>query len=446
MTDPVPGSRGQPQFVTSSAAADPEGPLQEQVAPAVATVPGGADSLLGRTFYTLRYREFRLFWIALIVSLLGVSFQTVAQGWLVYRLTGSALMLGLTGFIPAVLAAPASLMGGLLADRVSRRNLVIVTQSLMMLPPVTLALLIWGGQVEAWHVIAATSVLAMVAAVDLPSRTSMVPHLVPEDDLLNAQGLASAVGQLTRIVGPALAGIIIARWGEALPYMINGMTYLAMVGALLLMRPIPPVAREGKQSVRASLFEGFGYTLRTPIVLGLFIMVAAQGVFLSSYIILLPVFAKDILQIGPEGLGWLTAAVGIGALTGALGVANLGKGRRGGFLTVGGFILPLVLAAFAWSGTLASALPFLLALGAGTVLIRTVAATFLLTIVPENFRGRVISLATLIFYGAPYAAGLPVGYLTEQWGPQIVLSVSGLLFLATMAFLHIKTPQIRYQE
>ena len=409
------------------------------------TISARGRRLLTRTFYTLRYREFRLFWMALVVSLLGVSFQTVAQSWLVYRLTDSPLMLGITGFIPAMMAAPASVLGGLLADRVSRRNLVIVTQTLMMGPPVVLAFLIWRDQVQPWHVIAATAVLAIVAAVDLPSRTSMVPQLVPEDDLLNAQGLASAVGQVTRIVGPALAGVIVALWGEAIPYLINGLTYLVMVGALLMMKPIPAVERDRRQGVGSSLFQGFHYTLKTPVVFGLFLTVAAQGFFLSAYVLLLPVFAKDILNVGATGLGWLNAAAGAGALIGALGVANLETGRRGWVLNLGGFIMPAVLVAFAWSGNFYAVLPLLLLLGAGTVVIRTIAATFLLTIVPDALRGRVISLATLIFYGAPYAAGLPVGYYAERWGTPIVLSLCAPLFLASMLWVYWKMPEIRRQ-
>jgi len=442
VTDISPDNQ-QPHVVNpSTASLGEEVPLVTRVLK-FRTISARGRFLVSRTFYTLRYREFRLFWMALVVSLLGVSFQTVAQSWLVYRLTNSPLMLGVTGFIPALVAAPASVLGGLLADRVSRRNLVIITQTLMMIPPVVLAYLIWRNQVQPWHVIAATAVLAIVAAVDLPSRTSMVPQLVPADDLLNAQGLASAVGQVTRIIGPALAGLIVALWGEAVPYLINGLTYLAMVVALLMMNPIPPVERDRREGVRSSLLGGFRYTLRTPIVFGLFLTVAAQGFFLSAYVTLLPVFAKDILNVGARGLGWLNAAAGAGALLGALGVANLQTGRRGWVLNFGGFIMPAVLVAFAWSGNFYASVPLLLLLGAGTVIIRTIAATFLLTIVPDSLRGRVISLATMIFYGAPYAAGLPVGYFAERWGTPIVLSLCAPLFLASLLWVYWKMPEIR---
>ena len=401
---------------------------------------------LSRTFHSLRYRDFRLFWLALTISLLGLSFQTVAQGWLVYRLTNSATMLGVAGFVPAMLAAPASIIGGLVADRISRRKLIIITQTLMMLPPVALAYLIWIERVQVWHVVLATTILAVIAAMDLPSRTAIVPQLVHPDDLLNAQGLASAVRQVTRIVGPALAGIVIAIWGEAIPYLINGLTYFAMVLALLLMSPQSAPAGDHRKGVGASLFEGFSYIFKSPILIGLLAISTAQGLFLNSYITLLPVFASDILHVGPEGLGWLNAAIGFGALAGALGVANLSKGRRGKILFVISLLMPIGLAGFAWSTKFAFSIPLLIVLGIGMVLIRTITATIFLTIVPNHLLGRVSSLAGLIYFGAPYVGGLPAGYLAENWGVPHVLSLAGFLFFITMVIVERKVPDIRRYE
>ena len=402
--------------------------------------------LLARTFHSLRYRDFRLFWIALTVSLLGLSFQTLAQGWLVYRLTSSATMLGVAGFVPAILAAPASIAGGLIADRVSRRKLIILTQALMMLPPVALSYLIWSERVQVWHVVAATTILAVIAAIDLPSRTAIVPQLVHPDDLLNAQGLASAVRQVTRIVGPALAGVVVMLWGEAIPYLVNGLSYLAMVMALLLMSPQPAPVDDHRKGLRGSLLEIVGYIFSNPILLGLLVISAAQGLFLNSYITLLPVFASDILHVGPTGLGWLNAAIGLGALAGALGVANLGKGRRGQVLFAISLLMPIALAGFAWSTKLIFSIPLLLLLGIGMVVIRTITATIFLTIVPNRLLGRVSSLATLIYFGAPYIGGLPAGYLAENWGVPFVLCLAGILFFITMVIIRRKVPDIPRHE
>ncbi|MBI4769124.1 MAG: MFS transporter [Chloroflexi bacterium] len=247
-----------------------------------APLAGGARVSLRRTFQALRHRDFRLYWAALIVSLLGLSFQTVAQQWLVYRLTGSALQLGIVGFIPALLSAPGSILGGLLADRVSRRRLVLITQSAMVGPPVGLALVIWSGQVQVWHIIAAASLLGFVAAIDLSVRTAMMPQLVAPQDLLNAQSLSSLVYQMARIVGPALAGLAIARVGEAVCFLINGLSYLAMVGAMAAMQLRPEAAvreRARRKGLVGSLLEGIRYTLRDRLVLGLFVVLAVQGLF-----------------------------------------------------------------------------------------------------------------------------------------------------------------------
>ncbi|MBI2975599.1 MAG: MFS transporter, partial [Chloroflexi bacterium] len=236
------------------------------------TVAPGKRPPFSRTFQALRHHDFRLYWLALIVSLTGVAFQTVAQGWLVYRLTNSALMLAVVGFIPAVLSAPASVVGGILADRFQRRKLITFTQALMVLPPTALALLIWSGKVQVWHVIVASTVLGIVAAIDLPARAALIPQMVGEDDLLNAQGLSSMVYQVSRIVGPALAGLVIAASGEALCFLLNGLSYGAMVVALLFMHPGPDIPRpvgRRKGGLRGVLLDGLSYTLKDPILLGL---------------------------------------------------------------------------------------------------------------------------------------------------------------------------------
>ncbi len=414
-----------------------------------APLAGGARVSLRRTFQALRHRDFRLYWAALIVSLLGLSFQTVAQQWLVYRLTGSALQLGIVGFIPALLSAPGSILGGLLADRVSRRRLVLITQSAMVGPPVGLALVIWSGQVQVWHIIAAASLLGFVAAIDLSVRTAMIPQLVAPQDLLNAQSLSSLVYQMARIVGPALAGLAIARVGEAVCFLINGLSYLAMVGAMAAMQLGPEAAvreRARRKGLVGSLLEGIRYTLRDRLVLGLFVVLAVQGLFLYPLVTLLPVFAKDILGGGAQSFGWLTTATGVGSLLGALAVANLGPGRRGKMLIAGGLILPFVLAAFAWSRWLPLSVPMLMLWGAGIVLITTVTATTLLTVVPDKVRGRVNSLGLLVYFGTMYAGGVPAGYLAQLSSAPVALTLSGVFALVSMLGVLLFLPQVARVE
>lgn len=352
-------------------------------------------------------------------------------------------MLGIAGFIPAVLAAPVSIVGGILADQVSRRKVIIIAQSLMVIPPIVLALLIWTGQAQIWHVIAATSVLAIVAAADIPSRVAIVPQLVGPDDLLNAQGLTSSSRQVARIVGPVLAGAAIAAWSAAVPYLINGVTYLAMVIGLLLIRPTPIANIGGSKRIGTTLAEAGQYILGNRLVLGLLVLAAAQGIFLNSYVVLLPVFAIDVWDVGPSGLGWLNAAVGAGSLVGSIGVANLGKGKLGRIFVYTNLLMSVVLIGFAWSNLVVLALAFLIVLGMGMVVSRVILATMILTVVPDRLRGRVGGLAALLFLGAPYIGGLPGGYLTENWGASVVLSISAAIFLVILIVVIRGVPQIR---
>jgi MFS family permease len=397
----------------------------------------------GRTFQALRHRDYRLYWLALSISLLGVAFQTVAQAWLVYRLTGSALMLGVVGFIPAVLSVPASIAGGVIADRVSRRKLVIVTQSLMAIPPIALGILIAAGRVQVWHVVAASIALGIVAAIDLPSRTAMIPHLVPPEDLMNAQGLASASRQVAQIIGPALAGIVIAVAGESMCFLINGLTYLAMATAVFLMRPQPAAGADKRRGVGGALVDGARYLWEHAVILGLFCVLAAQGLFLSPLIMLMPVYAKDILGLGAAGLGWLNSAIGVGALIGALVVSNLGQGRRGRILMMGGAFMPLILALLAWSRWIALSIPLLMLMGFGTVILTAISATMLLTLIPDVVRGRIMSLAMMVYLGTPYLAGLPAGALAQRAGAPLTLTLGAFLFLVSLVVINIKFPAVR---
>ncbi|NIM94627.1 MAG: MFS transporter [Anaerolineales bacterium] len=406
-------------------------PLEAQRAP-----------IITRTFYTLKYRDFRLYWFATFVSLLGVSFQTLAQGWLVYRLTDSPLMLGLVGFIAGVFAAPLWLVGGVIADRFPRRRLLIITQTLSIFPPLIMAVLIWTDAVQVWHVILMTAVIAVIAAVDIPARFAIIPNLVPEEDLGNAQALSSLARQVTRIIGPALAGIVIAVAGEALCFALNGLSYGALVIAFSAMhtRSIPTAKKE---SVRKSLSEGVRYTLYTPVVLGLLGLVLIQGLFLSSHITLLPVYARDILGIGSTGLGYMTSALGVGAIIGALAVGNLAPGKRGRFLLIASLCMPFVLVIYAWSRYVPISLLMLGLLGAGTVVLTTTSITLFLLTLPDEFRGRVSSLGAMLFFGAPMVGALVIGYVAEQRGSVIALAIAAGLFLIFDVILFWRVRDLR---
>jgi MFS family permease len=398
---------------------------------------------LARTFSTLRLRDFRLYWLALVVSLLGSSFQMAAQDWLVYRLTNSALLLGIAAFVPAVLAAPFSLVGGALADRMPRRRLILLTQVGMMLPPLALAWLIATGQVQVWHVIASSVVLGVLVSIDAPARMALLNDLVSEDDLGNAMGLSTAVYQGARVVGPALAGVLIGLQNEALPFLINGLSYGAMVVALLLMQTRAVPAARSRKSLGGSVVEGYRYVLKDAVLFGLMALLFAQGMLLMPYLRLMPVFARDVLQAGPETYGLLLSAAGIGALFGGLLVASMSSGRRGRVLMLGTLLAPFVLLAFAWSRALPLAIGTLVLMGIGTALLNTLNATLLQLHAPNEMRGRVMSIASIGYLGSTSFGALPLSFIAERSSASIALSAGAVLFLVVTVLIAVRYSAVR---
>ncbi len=400
-------------------------------------------SSLARTFSTLRLRDFRLYWLALVVSLLGSSFQTAAQDWLVFRLTNSALILGVAAFIPAVLAAPFSLVGGALADRLPRRRLILFTQTGMIVPPLVLAWRLAAGRVQVWHVILSSVVMGVIVSVDAPARLALLNDLVSEDDLGNAMGLSTAVYQGARVVGPALAGVLIGLGSEALPFVINGLSYGAMVVALLMIEtPSIPAARTRK-SLGRSVVDGYRFVLAEPALFGLMGLLFLQGVLLMPYLRLMPAFAKDALGAGPETYGLLLASTGVGALLGGLLVAATPRGRRGLILTLGILAAPLVLIAFAWSRSLPVAVVTLLFMGAGTASLNTLNATLLQLNAPNEMRGRVMSIASIGYLGSTAFGALPLGFIAQRSSASIGLTVGAVLCLVLAAAFTAWFPHIR---
>lgn len=417
---------------------------------------------LSRTFYALRFRDFRLYWLALAVSLLGSSFQTAAQDWLVYRLTNSPLILGIAVFVPAVLAAPFSLVGGALADRLSRRWLIVFTQASMMLPPLVLAGLIASGQIQVWHVIVSSIVLGVLLSIDAPARTALLNDLVNDDDLGNAMGLSTATYQAARVVGPALAGILISLENEALPFLINGLSYGAMVLALLLMQtqgthPAPSLpwggaweegsfskeAVKARPSLGASVVEGYRFVWRDAILLGLMLLLFLRGLLLMPYLRLMPVLAREGLQTGPETYGLLLSSAGLGALLGGLFVASLRGGQRGRILMIGTLIAPLVLITFAWSRTLPLAILTLVFMGISTALLNTLNATLLQLHAPNEMRGRVMGIASIGFLGTTSLGALVLSFIADRSNASVALTVGAALFLVFALAIVVRFARIR---
>ncbi|MBI4635270.1 MAG: MFS transporter [Candidatus Rokubacteria bacterium] len=391
--------------------------------------------------HALNHRDFRLFWTGQLVSLIGTWMQSVAQAWLVLELTNSPFKLGLIGtlqFAPMLLF---SFVAGAIADRLPKRRLIIGSQAALLVQAFVLAALTWGGHIQYWHVALLATVYGLANTLDMPARQSFIVELVGKDDLMNAIALNSAIFNGARVVGPAVAGLLIARYGVGVAFFLNGLTFLAVLAALLGLRTEGfPRARQGR-SMLEEIVEGVTYAMRTPrILLALALVLAVSG-FLFNYSIVVPLLARDVLRQEAAGFGLLMAALGAGAVCGALTLAVLGRGRPPvAALTVPALVLGGVTVALAAVRHFWLAAALLLVMGFCGILFMASANTTLQLTVPDELRGRVMSLHTLVFAGVTPIGSLLVGWVTEAFGVPVGLVIAGgsglAAILGLMAWWH----------
>jgi len=365
----------------------------------------------------LRHRNFTLIWSGLLVSNMGTWMQSVAQSWLIYKLTGNDPLylgwLGLSFAIPMVLAPP---LGGAIADRVDRIRLLYITQTSSLLLAVLLAPLTWAGAVRPWHILLTTFAGALLLAFDNPTRQALIPELVPRQDLLNAISLNSATFTGAALVGPAIAGLLLDVVGAGWLFMLNAISYLAVIGALLLMRD-PPREPRRMVSLRDALFGGFVYAWRHKLILFLLLLSALAALFGRSYQQLLPVFADDIWRTGSGGYGALLSAGGAGALLGAFAMSSVREIRRQGrVLVVSGLVFCVALAVFALSRWFWFGVALLVVVGVSSTVFTTMIATVIQLRVPGELRGRVISLYAITLIGLPSLGSLGIAALARGLG------------------------------
>jgi len=399
----------------------------------------------GRAFRALRHRNFRLFFAGQLVSLVGSWMQMLAQGWLVWRLSGSAWLLGALGFGQMGPVLALGLFGGLVADRFDRRRLVLATQALLALQAILLAAVTLSGMVQVWMVLVLAAFLGCVNAFDMSARQAFLLDMAGREDLGNAIALNSSLFNGARIAGPALAGWVVARWGEGACFTVNAVSYVAVLGGLLAMRlPERAPRPESAGNWRQELAEGFAYAWRTPAVRDVLGLLIATSLFAAPYTVFLPAFAGGVHQAGSRGLGILMSAVGLGALAGALTVGyrkgTKGLGRLAG-LSAAGF--GITLTAFALSGSFA--LSAALLLGTGFFMMIEVACinTLLQTLAPPALRGRIISFYVVGFIGMTPLGSLALGRLAQAFGAPDVLAVAGLLAVAAAGVFLARVPGVR---
>ncbi len=393
----------------------------------------------------LRHRNFRLYFAGQSVSLVGTWLQQTAMGWLVYRLTDSAFLLGVVGFtgmVPAFVFTP---LAGVLADRFERRKLLILTQLLAMAQALTLGVLALSGVVAFWHIVPLSLFLGVVNALDAPARQAFVLDMIERrEDLGNAIALNSSMFNGARLVGPSLAGMLIAAVGEGLCFIINGLSYLAVVAALLVMHT--RTSREARRttSVVRDLREGVRYAARSEPIRALLLYASVVSLVGMPYLVLMPVFARDVLHGGPSTLGFLMACAGAGALVGALTLAarstvvGLGRWIIRATCAFGAGLVSFGLSRSTW-------LSYALVVVAGFGMMVTMASsnTMLQTIADDDKRGRVMSLYTMAFMGMMPFGNLLCGALASKIGAPgtVVLCGSVCIALAGASWWHL--PRLR---
>lgn len=395
------------------------------------------------SFSALRHRNFRLFVPGQFVSLIGFWMQALGQSWLVYRMTHSPAYLGAIGFCQQIPVLLLALPAGGWVDRVNRHRLVILTQSLALLQASILTYLTYTGKINLPWLFAMAIFIGIVSAFDLPARQAFLVQMVGREDLMNAIALNSSMFNAARVVGPAIAGFALAKWGEAFCFLLNAVTYLAVIVPLFLMK-----IRRSEESQRKSwakeVADGFRYIRETKPIGILLRLTGAFGIGGFAFTVLLPIFADRIFQRGAGGLGWLMTGVGLGALIGALvlagrkGLSGIGNVISYSSFGFGSFLLLFSLSAYFW-------LSFVLLIIVGIFMILTIASinTTIQSIIPDHIRGRVMSFFTTMLIGTAPIGSLISGGIARYVGARSTIFISSLVCLSAAFWFYRWLPKIR---
>lgn len=416
--------------------------------PNAAAAESAAAAEPGRLRFMLRalaHRNYRLFFTGQGLSLIGTWITRVATSWLVYRLTHSAAMLGIVGFagqVPTFLLAP---FAGVWVDRLDRYRVLLVTQVLSMLQSFALAALVLSGVIQIWHVLALGAFQGIINAFDTPARQAFVIEMVEDPaDLSNAIALNSSMVNGARLIGPSVAGVLIAAAGEGWCFFIDGVSYLAVIGSLLAMRVVPRLRPARVKRVLQELAEGFDYAFGFAPIRAVLLLLALVSLMGMPYTVLMPIIAAQTLHGGPNTLGWLMSATGVGALAGAFYLASrrsvLGLGR---VIVAATSLFGLSLIAFGLSRTLPLSLFLLLFVGAGFMVQMAASNTILQTIVREEMRGRVMAFYTMAFMGTAPFGSLLAGALASRIGAPETVMLGGAACLVGAAAFARKLPDLR---
>ncbi|MDI1480978.1 MFS transporter [Polyangium sp. y55x31] len=403
------------------------------------------DSTLKAMGRALLHRNYRLFFFGQGISLIGTWLTRVATSWLVYRLTDSALMLGLVSFagqIPTFFLAP---FGGVLVDRWDRHRMLVVTQALAMVQSALLAFFSLTHTITVAHVLALSAFQGVINAFDTPARQAFVVEMVEDRaDLPNAIALNSSMVNAARLLGPSVAGVLIAAVGEGTCFLIDAISYIAVLASLLMMRLQPAAPTAARSRILADLHEGLRYVASFAPIRAILLLLALVSLAGVPYAVLMPIFAARVLGGGPHSLGLLMGASGIGAVAGALLLASrrsvLGLGRM---LVIAGALFGAGLVAFSFSRWLPLSILLMVIVGGGMMVQMAASNTLLQTLVDEDKRGRVMSFYTMAFFGMAPFGSLVAGWLGARVGAPMTVRLGGFLTLVGVALFLRKLPALR---
>jgi MFS family permease len=398
--------------------------------PALPLLPELAPSRIPHTFRALRHRNFRLFIGGQIISLVGTWMQNVALSWLVYRLTHSELLLGTAWFCSQIAVFALGPLGGIAADRFPRQKVVIVTQTLSMVQAFVLAALTLTGRVQVWQVLVLAGVLGVINAFDMPGRQALVIQMTSKEDLINAISLNSAVFNSARVVGPAIAGLLLAVVGEGTCFLINGISFLAVILCLTAMR-IPPAAPQAHAPMWQHLVDGFRYAGHHSAVRRVLALMGAATLAGMPGLVLMPFFADDIFHRGSRGLGILMGAMGIGAVIGTLTLARRTRlSGLGNVMVFSGLTTGACYLAFAFSPSFYLSLAIMPVIGYSVMRQMASANTTIQTLIPDEYRGRIMALYSMTVVGLGPFGSLAAGALAGRFGARATMAAGGALALA----------------
>lgn len=405
------------------------------------------STVIRQTFSALKYPNYRLWFSGQTVSLFGTWMQRTAQGYLIFDLTRSPVYLGYVGFAYGIPSWLFMIYGGAIADRFPRRRILLFAQVAMMVLAFILAALTFTNTVQPWHIIVLAFLLGISNAFDAPARQAFVTELVDKQDLTNAIALNSTMINTATVIGPAVAGITYAAFGPAWCFTINGITFMAVIIALALMKLAPFQPIERALSIFTEIKEGLIFAAREPTIRVLIINLGIISLAGLGFVTLLPVWAVDVLGGDATTNGFLHTARGLGALSGALLIAAIGQSfSRGKLFTIGTFVMPLFLGILSFTRVLPTSFLALIGAGWGFMVIVNLSNTMIQTSVTDQLRGRVMGLFTFTFFGMMPIGSLINGALAEKIGAPLTVQINALIILVAAIVLLAWVPHIRHKQ